>query len=125
LVSVRGIRGQAERVTDGEWPADETAWDSPASVVLTSSESYIEVSVPRTPADGVFLSVDSGDTYVVDCFDSAGRLWPLGSVVAGDTVGTGTGLLLSDRLSSCESIKVHATGGDGYYSVAEVGFFRR
>jgi hypothetical protein len=124
VVSATGVLGDPARVVDGVIPEEGTQWDSPLSVVLTSTASAIEVTVPDADVDGVFLSVDGSDTYAVRCTDDEGRPVPVGSVLAGVPIGMGTGLLRSDALRSCRTVTVSPERGDGYYSVAEIGFLK-
>ena len=125
VVSSTGVRDDPARAVDGVVPADGTRWDSPLSVVLTSTASSIEVAVPRVDVDGVFLSVDGSDIYAVECIKGDGRAVPIGSVLAGVPIGMGTAFLLSDELPSCRTVRVSPQRGDGYYSVGEIGFLRR
>ncbi len=122
VVSATGVVGDPARAVDGVIPAEGTRWDSPLSVVLTSTESAIEVTVPGADVNGVFLSVDGSDTYAVRCTGDDGRPVLLGSVLAGVPIGMGTGFLRSDALHSCRTVTVSPERGDGYYSVAEIGF---
>jgi hypothetical protein len=124
VVSATGVVGDPARVVDGVIPAEGTQWDSPLSVVLSSTGSAIEVTVPDADVNGVFLSVDGSDTYAVRCTGDDGRPVQLGSVLAGVPIGMGTGFLRSDALRSCRTVTVSPERGDGYYSVAEIGFLK-
>lgn len=125
LLSTTGVVGDPARAVDGVIPAEGTQWDSPLSVVLTSTTSAIEVAVPRGDVNGVFLSVDGSDNYAVHCNREGGETVPLGSALAGVPIGMGTALLFSDELSSCRSVTLKPERGDGYYSVGEIGFLER
>jgi hypothetical protein len=62
--------------------------------------------------------------YAVRCTGDDGRSVLLGSVVAFVRVGMGTVLLRSDALRTCRTLTVSPEQGDGYYSVAEIGFLQ-
>ncbi len=127
LVGATGVRGDPARAVDGVIPVEGTQWDWPQSVVLIDKASAIEVAVPAGVAglDGLFLSADGSDTYAVDCVDEAGNARVLGRVLAGVPIGMGTGLLFSDEIASCRTVRVRAEQGDGFYSVGEIGFLTR
>jgi hypothetical protein len=121
LVGAHDVVGDPARVVDGEIPATATAWSSPASVILPSTASWLEVAVPAG-ADGMFLSVDGNDTYVIRCVGGGGQTSDIGTVDSGIPNGMGVGLVFPDGLSSCLSVRVSPLTGDNYYSVAEIGF---
>jgi hypothetical protein len=125
LVSATGVVRDPAVAVDGVIPADGTPWDSPLSVILTSTASSIEVTVPHADVVGVFLTVDGSDRYSVHCNGNDGRSALLGSVVAGVPIGMGTAFLFSDEVQSCKTVTVKPEWGDGLYSVGEIGFLKR
>jgi hypothetical protein len=121
LVGAHDVVGDPAVTVDGILPPTGTRWDGPASVVLSSTQSWLEVAVPAG-VNGVFLSVDGNDTYAVRCVEGGGRTRELGTVISGAAIGMGTGLLFTDDLRSCLTVRVSPVSGDQYYSVAEIGF---
>jgi hypothetical protein len=126
LVSTTGIGGDAHVVVDGLIPIDGTPWNSPASVILPTSSSSVTVAVPRERVMGVFASVAGNDLYTLRCIGGPQLAWSIGvdQPQEGD-VGMRTRLLFSDRIGECEAIQLAPVSGDGFYSVAEVGFLRK
>jgi hypothetical protein len=125
VVSANGVRGNPSVAVDGVSPAEGARWDAPQSLVLESTASVLEVSVPRERVAAVLLSVDSGDVYVVRCRGEDGSVVALGAVKAySSEPGMAVVPLYSDALQSCRAVQVSPQSGDGYYSVGEVGFLR-
>lgn len=111
---------------DGGVPEEGISWDSPLSVVLTTANSSIVVEVPRRDLAGVILSSDGNDLYTVRCADDGRWLGALGAALASEGApGMRTRLLFTDAIGLCSAIRVSASGGDGRYSVAEIGFISR
>jgi hypothetical protein len=121
LVGAHEVIGDPAVTVDGAVPPTGTRWDSPASVVLPSTRSWLEVAVP-TGVNGMFLSIDGNDIYAVRCLEGGGGTRELGTVVSGAAIGMGTGLVFADGLESCLTVRVSPVSGDKYYSVAEIGF---
>jgi hypothetical protein len=132
VVRAVGTTGNLRVLGDGVLPAEASRWDTPETVVLDDTRSFVEVEVPAGAAGtigGVFLIVDGNDTYAVHC-----RL-PEGvpedaDVLVGLTGGeraTGmrTRIVWSDLIGACRALRVSPENGDGAYSIGEIGFLRR
>ena len=126
LRSASGVERDPHIAVDGVIPADGTAWDSAASVVLTSVSSAIVVGVPRHEVAGLFVSVDGNDLYTVRCLGGPDRTWSLGARHAQEAaVGMRTWMMFDATLSECDAVEVKPASGDGLYSIGEIGFLRR
>ncbi len=131
LLSTSGALGDPRRIVDGVIPPDGTDWQSPLSVVLgTASVNTVEVAVPSGDLAGLFVCADGNDTYVLRCLGADGSSSRLGvtpSPALGDKEGAGmrTRMVFADGLAACRSIELTPEGGDGFYSIGEVGFLRR
>jgi len=120
------IRGDPRIAIDGVIPGEGSIWDSPASVVLASEQSALEVAVPPGDLVGIFLSCDGNDLYSLRCLGADGLRWLVGPTSPDRAEeGMRTRLLFSESLRSCGRIEVKAQSGDGAYSIGELGFLRR
>lgn len=120
------ILGDPRISIDGVIPGEGSIWDSPASVVLTSEQSALEVAVPPGDLVGIFLSCDGNDLYSLRCLGADGLRWLVGPASPERAEeGMRTHLVFSEALHSCRRIEVKAQSGDGAYSIGELGFLRR
>jgi hypothetical protein len=126
LVAVDGIRGDPAVLTDGVSPPEGSPWDSPLTVVLTSTASTTTLAAPPTSdAIGMVLSVDGSDLYTIRCVDDANRAWSVGVVRSSDgPPRMRTRAFFSDDLAPCREVRITASDGDGAYSIGEIGFLR-
>jgi len=125
LLSATGTTGDPAVAVDGIVPVDGTEWSSPASVILTTTASAIEVAVPDGPLAGVFVSADGNDGYAVDCVAVDGKKSRLGSIPDDRGGGMQTDVIFSSALAGCRSVVVSPVGGDDAYSIGEIGFLVR
>jgi hypothetical protein len=125
LVDAIGVERNAQIAVDGVVPANGTSWDSPASVILRDQSSALIVkSLPE--ASGVFVSVDGNDLYAISCASQPDLKWNVGAATPADgVIGMQTRIVVSEAVARCPTIEVRPVAGDGFYSIAEIGFLRR
>jgi hypothetical protein len=125
VVSATGVAGDPELVVDGVVPDEGAPWDSPQSAILLSETSKLEIAVPPGDLVGLFLSVDGNDIYALGCVRDGGGVVPIGTTPPIWYLGMRTRMVFSEILGGCRSIVVSPQGGDGLYSLAEIGFVTR
>jgi hypothetical protein len=122
VLSAAGAIGDPALAADGIVPEEGAAWNSPLSVTLTSTASQIQIAVPAEPLVGVFVSADGNDAYAVRCIGADGAVSQLGVVPTDPGAGMRTDTIFSSTLAACRAIAVSPLGGDGLYSIGEIGF---
>jgi hypothetical protein len=125
LLSATDTFGDPHTVVDGLVPPEGATWDGPASLVLRSRDSVVEVAVPAGDVVGVLLSVDGNDAYAVRCTLDDGFMPVIGTTGVERNNGMRTRMIFSDQLRDCRTIQIFPDDGDGSYSLGEVAFLRR
>jgi hypothetical protein len=122
-VHARGATHDPHLAVDGNVPPSGTAWDSPASVVLSGTDSMLAVDVPAEAVNGVAISTDGNDLYRVRCAAHSDLAWSIGvDKPERGLAGMQVTYLFSDRLVSCGTLEIAPVSGDGGYSIGEVLF---
>jgi hypothetical protein len=122
VLSAKGASGDTARAADGVVPEEGAPWDSSQSVILGSTDSFLEIAVPPGPLGGIFISAEGNDSYGVRCVHNDGTSSPLPTIAGNRGGGMRTETVFTAAVTGCRSVVVSPLKGDGLYSVGEVGF---
>jgi hypothetical protein len=122
VVEAIGTKGDPGVVSDGRFPREGAAWNDPGCLVLSGKDSWVTLEVPATGLLGVLISADNNDTYRV-LGSKDGRVFEeMGAIQPVEGGGMRPRVLCSERLGTCRYVRIAPQGGDGAYSLGEVGF---
>jgi hypothetical protein len=122
LISGTGIQGVQRTTQDSRLAAEGTTWNSGFGVTLhdASTQMVFDLRAPQQ-VQYLVLQGDNNDQYPVEG-SLDGRdyrpLWTAESVETG--AGLRTRFAMLSKLEPVRYLRVHGSGGDGYYSLSEL-----
>ena len=115
------LRGYPGVVADGALVQEGTWWEQPGSVVLKGPEATLFVDLQQdTDIRALVLQGDNNDNYHVEA-SSDGTSWrQIWVAPPVDQMGMRTRWVLLPAAQPARYLRVHGSGGDGFFSVAEL-----
>ena len=122
-VSSKGI-SRADQLTDGRVAHEGDFWLTDITTRFNDEHAYaiFDLGGPQ-PIRCVFLQGDNNDFYQVDGSVNGDKFFPM--YIGAPTDGPGLRLRAAKIVATARFVRVHAHGGDGSYSLAEVNVLRR
>lgn len=122
-VSSKGV-SRAEQLTDGRVANEGDFWLTDITAGLQDEHSYaiFDLGGPQ-PIRCVFLQGDNNDVYQVDGSVNGDKFFPM--YIGPPVDGPGLRLRTEKIVATARFVRVHAHGGDGSYSLAEINLKRR
>lgn len=122
-VSSKGVI-RAEQLTDGRVAVEGDFWLTNITTSFKDEHAYaiFDLGGPQ-PIRCVFLQGDNNDFYQVDGSVNGDKFFPM--YMGPPVDGPGLRLRFAKIVATARFVRVHAHGGDGSYSLAEVNLLRR
>lgn len=121
-VSTKGL-SRAEQLTDGRVAHEGDFWLTDITTRFSDEDAYaiFDLGGPQS-IRCVFLQGDNNDFYQVDGSVNGDKFFPM--YIGAPSDGPGLRLRVAKIVATARFVRVHAHGGDGSYSLAEINLLR-